>query len=92
MDEMSMIGRQMLGKVEFKVRDVLGNARGDRGQEVFLGARDTVLAGDPKQCPPIGDEPLYTEGSIAERDRTSLVVATARRATRGPPRSWFTWA
>ena len=57
-----MIGRQMLGKVEFKVRDVLGNAAGEGGQEVYLGGRDTVLAGDPKQCPPIGDEPLYTEG------------------------------
>ena len=63
MDEMSMIGRQMLGKVEFKVRDVLGNTPGEGGKEVYLGGRDTVLAGDPKQCPPIGDEPLYTEGA-----------------------------
>ena len=62
MDEMSMIGRQMLGKIEFRMREVLGNAPDAREEEVYLKGRDAVLAGDPKQCPPIGDEPLYKEG------------------------------
>ena len=61
-DEMSMVGRQMLGKIEFKVRDSLRGAARDEGDEIFLGGRDTVLAGDPKQANPIGDEPMYKEG------------------------------
>ena len=62
MDEMSMIGRQMLGKIEFKVRDTLRSAAGDLGEDACLAGRDTVLAGDPKQANPIGDDPLYREG------------------------------
>ena len=62
-DEMSMIGRQMLGKIEFKVRDVLGNQPQSDGSEVFFGGKGVVLAGDPKQATPVCDEPLYKEGS-----------------------------
>jgi hypothetical protein len=62
MDEMSMIGRQMFGKIEFKIRDTLGDASGRDSGEVYLGGKDAVLAGDPKQAPPIMDEPLFQEG------------------------------
>ena len=61
-DEMSMVGRSMLGKVEFKVRDTLRGASGGVGEDACLGGRDTALAGDPKQANPIGDEPMYREG------------------------------
>ena len=65
MDEVSMIGRQMMGKIDFKIDDTLRN---DEEYKPFsgasvLGARDCVLAGDMKQAPPIGDEPLYKEGA-----------------------------
>ena len=61
-DEMSMVGRQMLGKIEFKVWDTLRGAPGGGESEVLLQGRDAVLAGDPKQASPIGDEPMYKEG------------------------------
>jgi len=67
MDEMSMVGRQMLGKIEFKVRDTLGNSPGPRGEDVYLGGKDVVLAGDPKQANPIGDDPLHKEGEYTGR-------------------------
>jgi len=62
MDEMSMIGRQMMGKIEFRVKDTLkGTVPRDRVGK-YLGGRDAVLAGDPKQAPPICDEPIYRVG------------------------------
>ena len=67
MDEMSMIGRQMLGKIEYRQRDVMGDAPGADGGEVYLNGRDAVMAGDPKQCQPIGDEPLYREGEYCKK-------------------------
>ena len=36
MDEMSMIGRTMLGKIEFKVRDTVGQRVGANGEEIML--------------------------------------------------------
>jgi hypothetical protein len=53
-DELSMIGRRMLGKMEFKVRDFLGDEP-VAGAEPIMGNKDLVMCGDPKQCPPIGD-------------------------------------
>ena len=41
-DELSMVGRQMLGKIEFKVRDTLGDEPSSFGDEVFFGGRDVV--------------------------------------------------
>ena len=62
-DEMSMVGRQMLGKIEFKVRDTLQSAEKRGGEDALLAGRDAVMAGDPKQAPPIGDDPQYREGA-----------------------------
>jgi hypothetical protein len=65
LDEMSMIGRRMLGKIEFKLRDHQGHARAPNGSEPVMGQKDFILCGDPKQCPPIGDEPIYQHGEYA---------------------------
>lgn len=62
LDEMSMVGRRMLGKNEFKVRDHLGRNPAFDGSEDYMGGKDTVLCGNPKQCPLTGNEPLYQEG------------------------------
>ena len=62
MDEMSMIGRKMLGKIEFKMRDFLKTANAEAMDEILFGGKDVVLAGDPKQAAPIGDDPMYREG------------------------------
>ncbi|HIE69732.1 MAG TPA: hypothetical protein EYP98_05930, partial [Planctomycetes bacterium] len=64
-DEMSMVGRQMFGKIEYKVRDTLVEARRRGGEDSYLGGRNVVLAGDPKQANPIGDDPLYREGEYS---------------------------
>ena len=37
MDEMSMIGRQMLGKIEFKLRDTLAAAGAEDMDKIFFG-------------------------------------------------------
>ena len=61
-DEMSMVGRQMLGKIEYRLRNTLRSQFQDRPDEVYLAGKNFVLSGDPKQANPIGDEPLYREG------------------------------
>ncbi len=66
-DEMSMVGRQMLGKIEFKVRDVLRGPQrrgGEEGQGVLLEGRDAVLSGDPKQANPDRGRADVQGGSI----------------------------
>ena len=62
LDEMSMIGRQMLGKIEYKVRDTLGERVRATGEEIYLGGKSAVLSGDPKQAAPLGDEAMWREG------------------------------
>ena len=82
-DEMSMVGRQMLGKIEFKVRDTLGNQRKSDGSEEFFGGKGVVLAGDPKQATPVCDEPLYKEGSYKGKAQNKPF-----RAEHRPPDAW----
>ena len=84
-DEMSMIGRQMLGKIEFKVRDTLRTAEKRGGVDAMLGGRDAVMAGDPKQAPPIGDEPQYREGAYAKKGQNK-----PRGSDRTPTDAWST--
>jgi len=54
-DEFSMVGRQMMGKIVFKVRECLPGS-------ATLGGKDAVLSGDPKQAAPIGEEPMFRYG------------------------------
>ena len=83
LDEMSMIGRRMLGKIEFKIRDHLGNIPAPDGSEPVMGQKDFVLCGDPKQCPPIGDEPIYQNGEYAGKAENK-----PRDAEGVPPGAW----
>jgi len=55
-DEYSMVGRQMLGKVLYKARECLPGIKS-------MGGKDVVLAGDAKQAAPIGDEPMFRVGA-----------------------------
>ena len=43
LDEMSMIGRRMLGKIEFKLRDHLGDEKVPDKSEIVMGQKDFVL-------------------------------------------------
>ena len=67
LDEMSMIGRRMLGKIEYKLRDHLGNALvidGIGADHPVMGDKDFVLFGDPKPIAPIRDEPIYHSDDV----------------------------
>jgi hypothetical protein len=61
LDEISMIGRQMLGKIDYRVSATV-SAEEEYGCYVSMGGRDVVVAGDWKQAQPIGEEPLYKVG------------------------------
>ena len=64
-DVMSMIGRTMFGKIEFKLCDHLRNALVPDGSQPVIGQTDFVLYGDPMACPPIADEPIYQDEEYA---------------------------
>ena len=89
MDELSMIGRQMLGKSDTRAAEVLGSGESAYGSPAqSFGGRDMVLAGDPKQCQPIGDDPLYKDGEYKGRgsrrdDCDDGVVAAEDLSNRG---------
>ena len=61
LDERSMIGRMFLGKIAFRLQEVLGRGGGPQGAS--LGFRDFLLVGDDKQIEPIGDQPVFVEGA-----------------------------
>jgi len=75
----------MLGKIEFKVRDALRGNRGEVAAQTYLCGRDAVLAGDPKQASPIGDEPLFKEGSYRGKGQNK-----PRGSDRTPDNAWAT--
>ena len=60
-DEMSMVGRKILGQVDRRLRQAFPH----RGQEVFGGC-SCLLFGDFGQLPPVMDLPLYTTDSRSE--------------------------
>ena len=59
-DEMSMVGRKILGQVDRRLRQAFPH----HAQEVF-GACSCLLFGDFGQLPPVMDLPLYTTDSRA---------------------------
>ena len=85
MDEMSMVGRQMLGKIEFKVRNTLLQETARLPDSMTLAGRDVVLSGDPKQANPIGDEPLYRAGAYKGKGQNK-----PRASDRTPDDAWST--
>ena len=85
MDEMSMIGRQMMGKIEFRIQDTLKGTMPCGSAPVYLGGRDAVLAGDPKQAPPLGDEPLCRLGEYKGKGQNK-----PRGVDRTPSNAWST--
>ena len=60
-DEMSMVGRKILGQVDRRLRQAFPH----RGQKVFGGC-SCLLFGDFGQLPPVMDLPLYTTDSRSE--------------------------
>ena len=81
LDEFSMISRQQLGKIEFRVQEALQSAAREFGRPVTLGGRDTVLAGDVRQMKPIDGESLFKEG--AYKGKGMNLPPSRKNGTRG---------
>ena len=64
LDEFSMLGRQFMGKILYRVGQVLGGTprRFGGGRAVSMGGLDVILAGHSAQNKPVGDEPLFKMG------------------------------
>ena len=62
LDEFSMIGRQMLGKISDRVDQVIGTEI-DEGMLKSMGGKDVMLSGDVDQAAPIGDDSIHKEGA-----------------------------
>ena len=77
LDEFSMVGRKMLGKLVYRAREVFEDPRGEPFPD-----RDFVMAGDPKQAQPVGDEPMYKPGAYTGSD---LNKPRKKQAPKGTP-------
>ena len=87
-DELSMVGRAMLGKMEFKVRDLLKGSLDNvpaEGPGQYMANKDMVLSGDFKQAPPIGDDPMYRMGAYRGKGQNK-----PRGAATTPTEAWTT--
>ena len=62
LDEFSMIGRQMLGKIKDRADQILGT-EADVGVLKSMGGKDMMLSGDVDQAAPIGDDSIHMEGA-----------------------------
>ena len=56
MDEISMVGRQFMGKIDARLRQ--GKA-GEPGADQSLGGLSCVCVGDPAQCEAMQDQQIY---------------------------------
>ena len=81
LDEFSMIGRQMMGKICFKVEEALGSTLKEYGEWVSMRGKDVILAGDVKQAQPVGDDPMYKEGAYTGKGLNKPRNADARPGT-----------
>ena len=66
-----MVGRRMIGASAYKFAEALGAAPEEYGgrRNVSFGGRDVIFAGDERQIPPIGDDPLYVEGPYSGKGK-----------------------
>jgi hypothetical protein len=65
-DEISMVGKQMMGKISARCQQAKTAAQNPTGDA--LGGLSCIGVGDPAQCPPISDEAFYDPD--AHRDTT----------------------
>ena len=85
MDEFSMIGRQMLGKIVYRVEDTLGADR-DAGVRKTLGGKDCMMAGDTRQAKAVADEAHHKDGPY-KRDGGNLPRDENGKVKQPPPGS-----
>ena len=87
LDEISMIGKQMLGKINFRTRDTLGDESKDYDFQILpsLNGKDCVINGHMLQARPIGDTEAYRE--MAKQG--SSVAAAKERVPDEPSKEDF---
>ena len=56
LDEVSMIGRQMMGKIDHRLTQGREHVN---EHHASMGGASCALVGDPAQIPPIRDDPFY---------------------------------
>jgi len=69
LDEKSMVGRKLLSKVDFRLREACPNDRNS-----YFGSYSLFMLGDFGQLPPVGDIPLF---DLRPREGTSDNVLDA---------------
>ena len=89
-DEVSMVGRQMMGRVDSRLSQA--KPGGEHPDRPCLGGVSCVTVGDPAQCEPIRDQPLYDVAPHRKtaRTKTSPPCASATPDWRctAPSRTW----
>ena len=91
MDEMSMIGRSMLGKIEYKVQEILRGVQRGSPEEIYLGGGTRCLRGTRSRRTRSGTIRCTGKGTIRGRGRTSRGAARALRRMRGRHTSCTAW-
>ena len=66
-DEISMVGKQMMGKISSRCRQAKTLEQNPNGDA--LGGLSCVGVGDPAQCPPISDEPFFDADAHKDTSR-----------------------
>ena len=79
LDEMSMIGRQMMGRIDSRFHQAKA---GLNNKEELLGGVSSVLVGDPAQCEAIMDQQIYD--TVPHKKNCD----GPRAETRPPVESW----
>ena len=90
LDEFSMTGRQMLGKIKYRVDEALGAESADVGVLTSMGGKDVMLSGDPDQTAPIGDDSLHREGA-SKKDGVRGTRDAQGRPKKAPEGSVEAW-
>jgi hypothetical protein len=70
-DEISMVGKQMMGKISSRCRQAKPAEQNPHGDA--LGGLSCIAVGDPAQCPPISDDPFFD--AEAHKDTRSDAAA-----------------
>ena len=78
LDEVSMIGRRMMGRIDSRFRQGKTNCDDDRD---VLGQTSCVCIGDPAQCEALGDDQYYDPYPKSDTgDKVSPAIARLSNA------------
>ena len=79
-DEISMVGRQMMARIDSRCEQAIPSARNPAGHS--LAGMSLVCVGDPAQCQAIGDQQMY-DVEPHERTRSDPHAQAVRFSNKG---------